>query len=193
VRYDGGRRFPWVWDFAGQYNVLEPKHIPIPKRRGIVFNIHGGGFMCSQDEDYYPALSFLARLGYTVIGVDYPLSPQSRFPDALVAVLQAIHHATMTFLPSQDMECFVLGDSAGANLALLAALLISNDKALQLFASTLDKKDSIDVQKLVLPRIDGVLSIYGEGRDWVSVIGLGLVGLEEMIQNDVQGACLSPY
>jgi acetyl esterase/lipase len=69
VRYDGGRRSPWVWDFAGQYNVLEPKHVPIPKRRGIVFNIHGGGFMCSQDEDYYPSVSFLARLGYTVIGV----------------------------------------------------------------------------------------------------------------------------
>jgi hypothetical protein len=80
----------------------------------------------------------------------------------------------MTFLPSEDMECFVLGDSAGANFALLAALLISNGKALQLFASTLDKEDSIDVQKLVLPRIDGILSIYGECRDWVRVVGLGL-------------------
>jgi hypothetical protein len=85
-----------------------------------------------------------------------------------------MHHARTTFLPSEDMECFVLGDSAGANLALLAALLISNGKALQLFASTLDKEDSIDVQKLVLPRIDGVLSIYGECRDWFRVIGLGL-------------------
>ena len=117
--------------------------------------------MCSQDEDYYPSVSFLARLGYTVIGIDYPLSPHSRFPAALVSVLKGIQHAKKKYLPSKDMDCFLLGDSAGANLALLAALMMSNSGALEQFAETLQSETAADVKNLDLPRADGVISIYG--------------------------------
>jgi hypothetical protein len=53
-----------------RYNVMTPTSVDAC--RGVVFNVHGGGFVCSQDELYLPSMSAIARQGYIIVGIDYP-------------------------------------------------------------------------------------------------------------------------
>ena len=82
----------WGQGRLERYNLLIPTESDVPIR-GIVFNIHGGGFVCSRDECYYPSMAAIARQRYIIVGLDYPTSPQARAPDALVAVLKGLNHA----------------------------------------------------------------------------------------------------
>jgi acetyl esterase len=91
---------------------------------GLVVHLHGGGFVF-HDVDVHdrPCRRLANRLGMAVASVDYRLAPEHRFP--------AARDDVDTVLAWLDREggrlalggpTFVHGDSAGANLALVAAL-----------------------------------------------------------------------
>ncbi len=87
--------------------------------------LHGGGFtLFSIDTHDRLMREYAAAGGFTVIGVDYPLSPEHKYPvaldriEALMLWLEA-HGATLGVDPAR---LAVGGDSAGGNLSFATAL-----------------------------------------------------------------------
>ncbi|UEM06267.1 alpha/beta hydrolase fold domain-containing protein [Skermanella rosea] len=91
---------------------------------GLVF-LHGGGFVVGSLDSHDRIMRQLCRRsGAVVVGLDYPLSPEHRYPAALDTVEQAVV-ALAEGLPVAGIDPGRLGiggDSAGAHLALAAAL-----------------------------------------------------------------------
>ena len=120
--------------------VVEERHLPHGDRqvRVCIFRhrsvrpapaliyMHGGGFVQGSPETHDAITAGIAeRTGYTVISVDYALSPEHRFPVALreceAVVAWTFVHAGALDIRS-DAIC-VGGDSAGGNLAAALTLL----------------------------------------------------------------------
>jgi acetyl esterase len=87
--------------------------------------LHGGGFVLFSIDTHDRLMrEYAAAGGFIVIGIDYPLSPEAKFPLALDRVSAlvseiAIHAAALGIDPARVA---IGGDSAGANLALGAAV-----------------------------------------------------------------------
>lgn len=97
---------------------------PVGARPGVVVHLHGGGFVLNDVEVHDASARRLAnRSGLAVLSVDYRRPPEHRFPaapddvDAVLAWLD--EHADEHGLGGPS---YAHGDSAGANLALVAAL-----------------------------------------------------------------------
>ena len=89
--------------------------------------MHGGGFtLFSIDTHDRLMREYAARTGMAVIGVDYALAPEARFPVALEQVVAVARWAAANaaVLGVDANRLAAGGDSAGANLALSAALLL---------------------------------------------------------------------
>lgn len=93
-------------------------------RPALVY-FHGGGFVVNSVDTHDHTLRRLAlRSGVTIVAVDYDKAPEHRFPhqhdQAVAAVRWVVEHAGE--LGIDPARVAVGGDSAGANLALAAAL-----------------------------------------------------------------------
>lgn len=98
---------------------------------GIVF-LHGGGFSLGDLDTHDRIMRVIAaESGAAVIGVDYSLSPEAKFPRALHEVAGVIDHLARSgdSLGIDGSSLAVGGDSAGAMLTLGAALLLRDDPA----------------------------------------------------------------
>lgn len=102
----------------------------VGSRAALVY-AHGGGFTSFSLETHDRLMrEYAARAGVIVVGVDYALSPEAKFPIALTQITGVIEWLT------HDAEALNIdptliaagGDSAGANLALSAAISL-RDKA----------------------------------------------------------------
>ena len=101
-----------------------------PLRAALVY-MHGGGWtLFSLDTHDRLMREYAARSGLIVIGVDYALSPEAKFPTALEQVTGVVrwlreHGAIL----GVDAERIALGgDSAGGNLAITASLKLRDDQ-----------------------------------------------------------------
>ena len=96
-------------------------------RMPAVIYMHGGGWVWSSVDTHDRSMREIAAAGScAVIGVDYALSPEARFPQALeecagVARWLATHANEWDLDPSRIA---IGGDSAGGNLALATALML---------------------------------------------------------------------
>lgn len=94
---------------------------PEGARDGVVLHLHGGGFVLNDVEVHDAAARRLAEsCGLAVLSVDYRRPPEHRFPaapDDVSAVLAWVQGS-----PDLPGPVYAHGDSAGANLALVAAL-----------------------------------------------------------------------
>lgn len=94
---------------------------PLEERGGVIVHLHGGGFVFNDVDVHDASARRLAnRTGCRVVSVDYRRPPEHRFPaapDDVDAVLGWLEGAT-----GLDGPVFAHGDSAGGNLALVAAL-----------------------------------------------------------------------
>ncbi|MFI6492454.1 alpha/beta hydrolase [Streptomyces sp. NPDC050564] len=103
---------------------LDPVRLPAP-RPAVVF-FHGGGWVIGGLDTHDPIARALCRdAGAVVVSVDYRLAPQARFPaavdDAYAALCWAAEHVGE--LGGAPGALVVAGDSAGGNLAAVAALI----------------------------------------------------------------------
>ncbi|MCA9801252.1 MAG: alpha/beta hydrolase [Cyanobacteria bacterium HKST-UBA02] len=94
----------------------------------VLLYMHGGGFVvgCSEDTDYITRrICFENNL--VVVSINYPLAPESVFPEALNRCLNVERELRSNADSFQfDFEELLLcGDSAGANLAAGVALRLS--------------------------------------------------------------------
>ncbi len=97
-----------------------------PAHHGLVF-IHGGGFTVGSVETHDRMMrSVMASSGCAVIGVDYHLAPEAKFPIPLyesVAVISYFHEHGEEYGILPD-KMAIGGDSGGANLALASNLYL---------------------------------------------------------------------
>lgn len=114
---------------------------PVGDRRAnpCVITIHGGSWQNGSRVDLPELNRYLAGQGYAVAALDYRMAPRHPFPSAIDDVRAALaylkaHAADLGIDPTQFV---LLGRSAGAQLALLAAYTPSD------------------------PAIRGVVSLYG--------------------------------
>lgn len=85
----------------------------------MVIWAHGGGFISGSKNEIRPFLKVLAGRGFTVVGVDYSLAPDARYPTPVVEFSAALRHVLEQAERFEvDPNRIVLaGDSAGAHIA----------------------------------------------------------------------------
>ncbi|MBB5686878.1 alpha/beta hydrolase fold domain-containing protein [Sphingobium boeckii] len=91
----------------------------------VLLYIHGGGWMLFSIDTHDRLMrEYAARVGCAVIGVDYSLSPEVRFPHALDEIVDVVGWVRSDGAAhGLDPERVAIGgDSAGANLSLATAL-----------------------------------------------------------------------
>jgi acetyl esterase len=96
-------------------------------RPPILVYAHGGSFALGDLDGWDGALRSLVReSGVAILHVDYRLAPEHRFPAAFDDMVAAIRHAAQAgdALGIDPQRLAAGGDSAGANLALGAALAL---------------------------------------------------------------------
>ena len=106
-------------------------HRPRPANDGVLVYVHGGGWtLFSLDTHDRVMREYAAGTGLTVIGIDYTLVPEAVFPrqlDEVAALLRLLHggggEAAFGF-STAGLPLAIGGDSAGANLAMAAALTL---------------------------------------------------------------------
>lgn len=91
--------------------------------RGVLVFIHGGGWMMGFKEFYSADLEHFTTEGYTVFNLEYPKAPEHPHPYMLRSVLLALNWIKQEFGVG---NAHFAGDSAGANLAVMAAVLVTN-------------------------------------------------------------------
>ena len=94
---------------------------PRRTRPGIIFYVHGGGFVSCSAATHRPIAAGLARLTQRcVLSVDYRLAPEARLPAAHEDVAAAYGSVIRSGVPPSDIA--LVGDSAGGNLVLRLAV-----------------------------------------------------------------------
>jgi acetyl esterase/lipase len=99
--------------------LIEPPKKPI----GVVVDIHGGAWTALAAINDDPLTVPIANDGFVVISVDYRLVPEHRLEDAIQDCSQALEWALNGACARYEVQhVFLHGDSAGAHLALCAAI-----------------------------------------------------------------------
>jgi len=124
----------------------------------LIVYYHGGGFVIGDLDSHGPLCADLSRMmGLPVVSVDYRLAPEHPFPagpdDAIAAARWLAAHSGE--IGRQARRLVVMGDSAGANLALLAAIDLRDEPAAVPVAA----------QGLIYP-VTGPVAAEGSGRDF---------------------------
>lgn len=91
----------------------------------LIVYFHGGGFVIGDLDSHAPLCADLSRMmGLPVVSVDYRLAPEHPFPagpeDAIAAARWLADHGGEVGLQAERLV--LMGDSAGANLALLCGI-----------------------------------------------------------------------
>ena len=113
----------------GQVNVR--LHYPTAgENLPIVVFSHGGGWSCGDNDTHSRIMRILAdKTGACVIGVNYKLAPEARFPSHLlenVAVVRYFHeHGAQYGLNGNDIS--LCGDSAGSGNSLGTMIYLRNE------------------------------------------------------------------
>ncbi len=124
---------------------------PTLKPQEAVLYMHGGGWI-SGNKRYYPEdLQFLCDSGYTVFNLGYPLAPEHPHPLLLQSILKAV--AWIKQRHPEISRVHMMGDSAGANLAVMYGVLYSNPELLPCVGGNYLPDD--------LLRPASIVSIYG--------------------------------
>ena len=186
------RSIPYGRGWKEKYHMLTPKPMFSRKSRGsspllgnpeattrhlaattrAIVYCHGGGFVATCREMYYNSLCYLVRSGgFHIAVLDYPMAPQAQHPVPLLSVLRALSHLQSVRSDRSSGVTYekihLIGDSAGANLILHAAALISSP-SLWMRLKTQVKADPRmssayyrDIDQWTFPEIQTCTSIYG--------------------------------
>lgn len=112
-----------VWNALDLYR---PKGVegPLP----VIVSVHGGGYFYGDKNLYQYYCMDLACRGFAVVNFNYHLSPEMRYPTQLreinLVLCWMVNHAGDYALDMDNV--FLVGDSAGAQLASQYAAICSN-------------------------------------------------------------------
>lgn len=104
----------------------------------VIVSFHGGGYVYGDKEVYQFYCMSLAQRGFAVVNFNYHLAPEHKFPTPLLeanAVFRWIcSHAQEYYMDTENV--FLVGDSAGAQLASQYALIWADPEYAALFGLT---------------------------------------------------------
>ena len=132
----------------------------------LLVYLHGGGFAYGSAHAWDGLMRDLARgAGVAILNVDYRLAPEHKFPSGLTDVLDVIRdaHKSGASWGADPTRMAAGGDSAGANLALAAAMTL---------------RDSADRTLSALLLFYGVYSGNTASASWTT-LGTGAYGLSQ--------------
>lgn len=95
-----------------------------------ILSIHGGGWFYGSKELYSHYCLRLAKRGFTVVNFDYRLAPEHRYPAPVEDTFQVMQwmqaHGEAYHMDLNNV--FVVGDSAGGQIAFQALTILTNPK-----------------------------------------------------------------
>ncbi len=96
----------------------------------LVLHFHGGTFICGNLDNGRNVARLLAGAGAVVVSVDYPLAPESPFPEPIEVGYAALEwlYKQRVKLGGKGAQVYLAGEEAGGNLAAGVAL-IARDRA----------------------------------------------------------------
>lgn len=117
----------WTDEVIGTGQQALPARVyrPDADAQALVLHMHAGAFIEGTAETGRVVAQLLAACGAVVVSAQYPLAPQARFPNAIVALFAALNWLR-THRPkgvSKKAGLFVAGEEAGGNLAAALALM----------------------------------------------------------------------
>ncbi|SFC16958.1 Acetyl esterase/lipase [Alkalibacterium subtropicum] len=119
-----------------KYNSLDiyyPKgtHEKLP----VIVNFHGGGYVHGLKKNYIHYGMFLAKQGFVFVNPSYHLAPKKKYPTPLEDLNQVMHwiaeNADTYYMDVSNL--FIVGDSAGAQLAFQYSTMYTNPEYSKLF------------------------------------------------------------
>ena len=122
---------------------------------GVAVYFPGGGFVTSNCVTLNQCMTPLARAGYRVFAVDYPLAPENPYPAPILSALRALAWIKRR---TGAERVALIGDSAGGQIATFVAALLTSDSLLPRFAA---QAGVADLPSWDLPGVSHVVSIYG--------------------------------
>jgi len=109
-------------------------YLPVAQPVGLCVYLHGGGWTLGRLDDFDTLVRTLAaRSGAGFLSVDYRLAPEHPFPIPLDDAIASIRWAAANLRQlGAGNRLAVAGDSAGANLATVAALALRGEADIRL-------------------------------------------------------------
>jgi acetyl esterase len=127
----GGPTMPLTeerWVYARGRRVFTRFHHPAPgETRPVLIWFHGGGWVWSSVDTHDRLVRELATAsGFAALNVDYSLSPEAKFPAALLECAEVVRCVADTAADwgIDPQHIVVGGDSAGGNLAIATAIML---------------------------------------------------------------------
>lgn len=115
---------------GGKLNKLDLYFDPKFNNQPVLFNIHGGGFLLGSKEINKDYCVFMAKQGFFVITIDYPLIPDvdvfEIFKDLIIGINKGMEEAKEYKADLKNV--FLSGDSAGAYLSLYIGAMANNEE-----------------------------------------------------------------
>ncbi|MDR0908808.1 MAG: alpha/beta hydrolase [Spirochaetaceae bacterium] len=102
---------------------------PIP----VILSIHGGGYVYGDKDLYQYYCMNLCQRGFAVVNINYRLAPKWKYPAPLEDVNTALKWLVMQAKNLDLKNVFIVGDSAGAQIACQYALILTNQRYAGLF------------------------------------------------------------
>ena len=103
----------------------------------VIVSVHGGGYVYGSTKVYMYYCASLAQRGFIVVNFNYRLAPKYKFPAPLEDLNTVLNYITtnpkMKDYPFDFDNVFILGDSAGAQIAGQYATLFTNKEYSDLF------------------------------------------------------------
>lgn len=122
-------------------------HYPSTTATSALIYVHGGGWtIFSIDSHDRLMREYAAHADVVVIGVDYALSPEAKFPIALEQMLAVVSwlRANAEMLNLDASALAIGGDSAGGNLSLATALALRNSGEMDALKAVLVNYGAVD-------------------------------------------------
>ena len=119
---------------AAQLGVRVYAARPVLLDTPLVLHLHAGAFVSGSLDMGRTVSTLLAEAGAVVISADYPLAPQSVFPQTLQTLFQALTLISQKRgkWAGRKSQIYVGGEEAGGNLAAGLALMVRDQRSLAL-------------------------------------------------------------
>ena len=123
-----GIRYKQDGDPAHVMDMYCPNTVKIPTP--VIINVHGGGLIMGNKEFNRHFCINLCKMGFLVFSIEYRLCPEVTVFQQLEDIYAAMNHidGMMPQLKAELGHCYMVGDSAGAMLAMYASAIQRNPR-----------------------------------------------------------------
>ncbi len=112
------------WQYLDVYRPKTAGDSKLP----VIVNVHGGGWIYGDKETYQFYCMDLCRRGFAVVNFSYRLAPEYKFPSQLEDT-NMVFHWVLRHAEEYGFDIdriYAVGDSAGANILALYAIMCTN-------------------------------------------------------------------